>query len=120
MRAAFILICATLLTGCATPIGSAEWTAGGVRVFEHSDGRIEIIVAGSRHRTYQQLVTMWRREAEKVARSRGAASYDVLAFSTGRDLHGWHVVKEEGLVEQYAEEMVTWLPRSARGYIALH
>jgi hypothetical protein len=119
MRAAFILVCAMLLVGCATQIGTAQWSTGGVRVFEHRDGRIEIIVSGSQHRTYDQIVNMWRRQAEQVARSRGASHYTVISFTTGREVQGWQVVPEGGMVDRYAEDMVGWLPRTARGFITL-
>ena len=119
MRGAFILICATLLVGCATQIGTAQWSTGGVRVFEHRDGRIEIIISGSRHRTYNQIAALWRREAERAARARGASHYTILSFSTGREFQGWQVAPEGGIIEQYAEDMVGWLPRTARGFIRL-
>ena len=119
MRAVFILLGAILLAGCATQIGTSQWSTSGVRIFEHSDGRIEIIVSGSQHRTYEQIVKLWQRQAEQAARARGASHYNVISFSTGREIHGWQLVPSGGMVDRYAEDTVSWLPRTARGFITL-
>lgn len=74
-----------------------------------------------RHRTdYEQLASMWKRKADEVASLRGAKSYDIVSFSTGREFLGMEIVGEGSNVERYSDDGVFWLPKVARGVIRLN
>ena len=119
MRRWFLLFLAMALTGCGTPYGSAG-SLGGVKVWEHPRDRVEIQIVG-RHRTdYDRLAAMWKRKADEVASLRGASSYDILSFSTGREVLGIEVMGEGSNIERYSDDSVFWLPKVARGVIRLN
>jgi hypothetical protein len=119
MRSWFLFFVAMALTGCGTPYGSAG-SLGGVKVWEHPRDRVEIQIVG-RHRTdYDRLAAMWKRKADEVASLRGASSYDILSFSTGREVLGIEVMGEGSNIERYSDDSVFWLPKVARGVIRLN
>ena len=119
MRSLCLLLAALLLSGCGTPYGSAG-SLGGVKVWEHPRNKVEIQIVG-RHRTdYDRLAAMWKRKADEVASLRGARSYDILSFSTGREVLGVEVMGEGSNVERYSDDGVFWLPKVARGVIRLN
>ena len=119
MRSLCLLISALFLAGCGTPYGSAG-SLGGVKVWEHPRNKVEIQIVG-RHRTdYDRLAAMWKRKADEVASLRGARSYDILSFSTGREVMGVEVMGEGSNIERYSDDSVFWLPKVARGVIQLN
>lgn len=119
MRSLCLLISALFLAGCGTPYGSAG-SLGGVKVWEHPRNKVEIQIVG-RHRTdYDRLAAMWKRKADEVASLRGARSYDILSFSTGREVLGVEVMGEGSNIERYSDDSVFWLPKVARGVIQLN
>lgn len=111
---------ALLLAGCATPIGNSQWSSGGVRIFEISPGRFEILVVGNQHRTYDDVARLWKRKAEETAIKHGATSYDIVSFDTGREAHSRQIASEGGFLEQQADDFFFWFPRTARGIIQLN
>jgi hypothetical protein len=118
MRALCLLLAAFALSGCGTPYGEAG-SLGGVKVWEHPNNRVEVLVVG-RHRTdYDQLASTWKRKADEVASMRGAKSYDIVSFSTGREILGMEVMGEGSNIERYSDDSVFWLPKIARGVIRL-
>lgn len=119
MRLALVFGMAVLLCGCGTPYGM-QGSTGGVKIWEHPNGRIEIISIGSHHNTYEQLVAMWKVKADEEALRRGARTYKVVTFSTGREVFGVEVIGEGSNVERYSDEMSFWTPKVARGVIELH
>jgi hypothetical protein len=119
MRLAIILGIAVLLTGCGTPY-ALEGATGGVKVWELPNGRIEIIAIGSHYTTYEQLATMWKNKADDEAVRRGARSYEVISFSTGREVLGVEVMGDGSHVERYADDVPFWTPKVARGVIRLN
>lgn len=118
MRLALVLVIAVLLSGCGTPYG-LQGSTGGVKIWEHPSGRIEIIAVGSHHNTYEQLVAMWKVKAGEEALRRGARSYRVVTFSTGREVFGVEFIGEGSNIERYSDEMPFWSPKVARGVIEL-
>jgi len=119
MRGLLLLFAAVILTGCGTPYGEAG-SLGGVKVWTHPNNKVEVMIVG-RHRTdYEQLATMWKRKADEVASLRGAKSYDIVSFSTGREFLGMEIVGEGSNVERYSDDGVFWLPKVARGVIRLN
>lgn len=119
MRGLLLLFAAVILTGCGTPYGEAG-SLGGVKVWTHPNNKVEVMIVG-RHRTdYEQLASMWKRKADEVASLRGAKSYDIVSFSTGREFLGMEIVGEGSNVERYSDDGVFWLPKVARGVILLN
>ncbi len=120
MRVKWILGCgfAVLLCGCQTPYGEVG-SLGGVKVFEISPGKVEIMVLGNEHSSYDQLARMWKVKADEAARLRGAKGYQILRFSTGREVAGVEVMGENSFAERYTGDGAFWLPRIARGVIRI-
>lgn len=118
MRIALILLVCALLSGCGTPYGTAG-SMGGVKLHEHSPTKLEIMVMGSHYMRYDHLAAMWKAKAEETARLRGATSYEVVSFSTGREFLGVEIMGEGSFIERYADDMVFWLPKIARGVIRM-
>jgi hypothetical protein len=118
MRIGLVLGLALLLCGCGTPYG-LQGSTGGVKIWEHPSGRIEIIAVGGHYNTYEEVVKMWRVKAGEEAIKRGVKSYKVVTFSTGREVLGFEVMGEGSNIERYSDEMPFWAPRIARGVIEL-
>ena len=119
MRGLCLLLTALLLSGCGTPYGEAGHL-GGVKVWSHPNNKVEVMIVG-RHRTdYDQLAATWKRKADEVASLRGAKSYDIVSFSTGREFLGMEIMGEGSNIERYSDEGVFWLPKIARGVIRLN
>ena len=119
MRWFVCLISAFALCGCGTPYGT-QGSLGGVKVWERRDNKVEVLVIG-RHRTdYNMLAAMWKRKADEVASLRGAKSYDIISFSTGREFLGMEIMGEGSNIERYSDEGAFWLPKVARGVIQLN
>lgn len=118
-----IRVCAVLailfLCGCGTPYGSAG-SLGGVKVWEHPNDKVEVLILGRHGTDYDMLASMWKRKADEVASLRGAKSYDIVSFSTGREFLGMEIMGEGSNVERYSDESVFWLPKVARGVIHLN
>lgn len=119
MRGFSLLLTALLLCGCGTPYGSAG-SMGGVKVWEHPRNRVEIQVIGRHRSDYDRLAATWKRKADEVASLRGAKSYDIISFSTGREVLGIEVMGEGSNIERYSDDSVFWLPKLARGVIRLN
>jgi hypothetical protein len=111
-----LLLAAAGLTGCGTPYG-LQGTLGGVKTWEHPNGDIEIIAVGSHHQPYDHLAKMWRIKAEEAAMLRGARKYEVISFSTGREVLGIEFMGEGSTKERYADDVPFWTPKVARGVI---
>jgi hypothetical protein len=92
---------------------------GGTKVFEISPGKVEIMVMGSHNTSYDKLARMWKTKADEAARLRGATQYQILRFSTGRELMGVEVMGENSFVERYSGDTTFWFPKIARGVIRL-
>ena len=118
MRRLLCLFSALLLTGCGTPYG-LHGSLGGVKVWEHPNNKVEIMVVGRHATDYDRLAQMWKRKADEVAWTRGATRYEILSFSTGREVLGVEVIGEGSNIERYADDSVFWLPKLARGVIRL-
>ena len=119
MRCVLSLLAATMLCACGTPYGE-QGSLGGVKVWEKPNNRVEVLVLG-RHRTeYNRLASMWKRKADEVASLRGATSYDIISFSTGREILGTEIMGEGSHFERYSDDSVFWLPKIARGVIQLN
>jgi hypothetical protein len=116
MRAVLLWLTVALLTACGTPYGM-HGSLGGVKVWEHPAGKVEILVVGSHYATYDHLAKMWRTKAEEAALLRGSRQYEVLSFSTGREVLGVEVLGEGGNLERYADDVPFWTPKVARGVI---
>lgn len=116
IRAVFVLLLAFILAGCRTPYGK-EGSLGGVRIWEHPGGKIEIVAVGSHHVTYDHLAQSWRRKAEEATHVRGGTKYEVLSFDTGREIFGFKVMTEGGFTERMSDDTPFWFPRVARGTI---
>jgi hypothetical protein len=116
MHRAVLVLISVLLTGCGTPYGM-EGSLGGVRTWTHPNGDVEILVVGSHHQRYERLVRMWRIKAEEITQLRGSSAYDVISFSTGREILGVEVIGEGSNIERYADETPFWTPKVARGVI---
>jgi hypothetical protein len=122
MRSPFVLLfllAVLVLSGCRTPYGKAG-SLGGVKIWEFPDGKIEIIAVGTHHASYDYLAQKWRQKAEEVTHARGGSKYDIISFSTGRELLGYTVMGEGGFLERMASDMVFWAPKVARGAIRIH
>lgn len=115
----FCLIAAALLCGCGTPYG-IHGSLGGVKVWEHPNNKIEVIVVGRQRSDYDRLASTWKRKADEAASLRGATSYDILSFSTGREVLGIEVMGEGSNIERYTDEAAFWMPKIARGVIKLN
>lgn len=118
MRRLLIILPAMILAGCGTPY-DMQGSLGGVKVWEHPHNKVEVTVVGRHTSDYQLLAQMWKRKADEVAWVRGATSYDILSFSTGREFLGVEIIGEASSVERYADESAFWLPKVARGVILL-
>lgn len=118
VRGAFILLAGVLLSGCGTPYGHTG-SMGGVKVFELSPRKVEIMALGPHQAKYDMLAAMWKRKADEVARMRGVKEYEIRSFSTGREFLGVEVIGEGSFLERYADDMVFWLPKIARGVIVI-
>ncbi len=118
MRLAFVLGISLVLCGCGTPYG-LEGSTGGVRIWEHPNGKVEIIAIGSHYNTYDQLAKMWKIKADEAAMLRGSKTYEVVSFSTGREVLGLEVMGEGSNVERYADDAAFWTPKVARGVIRI-
>ena len=92
---------------------------GGVKVFELSPRKVEIMALAPHHTTYDHLASMWKRKADETARLRGAKGYEIRSFSTGREILGVEVIGEGSFIERYADDMIFWLPKIARGVIVI-
>ncbi len=118
MRGAILLIASVLLAACGTPYGHTG-SMGGVKVFELSPRKIEIMALGPHQAKYDMLAAMWKRKADEVARLRGVKEYEIRSFSTGREFLGVEVIGEGSFLERYADDMIFWLPKIARGVIVI-
>jgi hypothetical protein len=116
VRAVILYFCALALAGCGTPYGTIG-SLGGVKVWEHPKGKVEILVVGSHHQSYDHLAKMWRIKAEEAAILRGSRQYEVLSFSTGREVLGVEIMGEGSNIERYADDTPFWTPKVARGVI---
>jgi hypothetical protein len=116
MPLALILLGTLLLAGCGTPYGM-QGSLGGVKTWQHPNGDLEIIVVGSHHQSYDHLAKIWRIKAEEAAMLRGARQYEVISFSTGREMLGVEVMGEGSNLERYADDVPFWTPKVARGVI---
>ena len=110
---------ALVIAGCGTPYGH-HGSLGGVKVWEHPNNKIEVMVIGRHRSDYDRMAQTWKRKADEAASLRGATSYDILSFSTGREILGVEVMGEGSNKERYADDSVFWLPKIARGVIKLH
>jgi hypothetical protein len=111
-----LLLGAMLLAGCGTPYGY-QGSLGGVKTWQHPNGDLEIIVNGSHHQSYDHLAKMWRIKAEEATMLRGSRQYEVISFSTGREVLGVEYMGEGSNVERYADDVPFWTPKVARGVI---
>lgn len=118
MRTALGLLACVLLAGCGTPYGNAG-SMGGVKLHEHSPTKVEIMVLGSHNMSYDHLARMWKDKADETARLRGATTYEIVSFSTGREILGVEVMGQGSFIERYADDAVFWLPKIARGVIRM-
>jgi len=118
VRRLTLLLAAMLATGCGTPYGM-QGSMGGTKVWEHPQGKIEITVIGRHYTRYDDLAHTWKRKADEAASVRGAKGYDIISFSTGREILGVEVIGEGSNVERYSDETTFWLPKVARGVIQL-
>lgn len=119
VRKIFLVLPAVLLlAACGTPYGM-QGSLGGVKVWEHPHNKVEITVVGRHTSSYDMLAQTWKRKADETAWVRGASRYDILSFSTGREVLGFEVIGEASTAERYADESVFWLPKVARGVIKL-
>ncbi|MEX1111747.1 MAG: hypothetical protein WEB31_08095 [Chthoniobacterales bacterium] len=116
MRVILLLLATALLTACGTPYGM-HGSLGGVKVWEHPQGKVEILVVGSHYANYEQLAKMWRIKAEEAAMLRGSRRYEVVSFSTGREVLGMEIMGEGSNIERYADDAPFWTPKVARGVI---
>ena len=91
-----------------------------MKIWEHPNNKVEVMVVGRHRSDYERLAQTWKRKADEVASMRGATRYDILSFSTGREVLGVEVMGEGSNVERYADDSVFWLPKMARGVIKLH
>ena len=105
-----------LLAACGTPYG-IQGSLGGVKTWQHPNGDLEIIVNGSHHQTYEHLAKLWRIKAEEATMLRGARQYEVISFSTGREVLGVEYMGEGSNVERYTDDVPFWTPKVARGVI---
>jgi len=119
MRRLFLLLVAPFLAACGTPYGH-HGSLGGVKVWEHPNNKIEVMVVGRHRSDYDRLAQTWKRKADEAASVRGATSYDILSFSTGREILGIEIMGEGSNVERYSDDGVFWLPKIARGVIKLN
>jgi hypothetical protein len=111
-----LLLAAALMTGCGTPYGM-QGSLGGVKTWQHPNGDLEILVVGSHHQTYDHLAKVWRIKAEEATMLRGSQQYEVISFSTGREVLGVEVMGEASNLERYADDVPFWTPKVARGVI---
>lgn len=119
MRGLYLLTAGLLLCGCGTPYGETG-NLGGVKVWTHPNNKVEVLVVG-RHRTdYDQLASMWKRKADEVASLRGARSYDIVSFFTGREFLGMKMMEEGSNTERFSDDSVFWFPKIARGVIQMN
>ncbi|MBJ7259108.1 MAG: hypothetical protein JHD33_06165 [Chthoniobacterales bacterium] len=118
MRCAVFLFAAVMLAGCGTPYGR-QGSLGGVKVWELPGNKVEILVVNRHNTDYARLSSMWKRKADEVASVRGASSYEIVSFSTGREVLGMEIMGEGSNIERYADESVFWFPKVARGVILL-
>lgn len=116
MRVIFLLLASLLVAGCGTPYGM-QGSLGGVKTWQHPNGDIEIIVVGSHHQPYDYLARMWRTKAEEAAMLRDSRQYEVVSFSTGREVLGIEFMGEGSNLERYADDVPFWTPKVARGVI---
>ncbi len=107
-----------MLAGCGTPYGHTG-SMGGVKVFELSPQKVEIMVLGTHYLSYAILADTWKRKADEEARLRGAKNYEIVSFSTGREFLGVEIIGERSFIERYADDTVFWLPKIARGVIRI-
>jgi hypothetical protein len=119
VRRLTLLLAAMLATGCGTPYGM-QGSLGGVKTWEHPNGKIEVVAIGRHYTRYDDLARTWKRKADEAASVRGAKGYDILSFSTGREILGVEVMGEGSNIERYSDEATFWLPKVARGVIRLH
>ncbi len=110
------LLGALLVAGCGTPYGM-QGSLGGVKTWQHPNGDLEIIVVGSHHQPYDYLAKMWRTKAEEATMLRGSRQYEVISFSTGREVLGIEFMGEGSNIERYADDVPFWTPKVARGVI---
>lgn len=118
MRKLLLLFPLVLMASCGTPY-DMQGSTGGVKVWEHPNNKVEIIVIGRHTSKYDTLAQMWKRKADESAWLRGAKSYDIVSFSTGREILGVEVIGEASNIERFADETAFWLPKVARGVIRL-
>lgn len=111
-----LLLAAAFMTGCGTPYGM-QGSLGGVKTWQHPNGDLEILVVGSHHQTYDHLAKVWRIKAEEATMLRGSQQYEVISFSTGREVLGVEVMGEGSNLERYADDVPFWTPKVARGVI---
>ena len=116
MLRVLLLLAAALMTGCGTPYGM-QGSLGGVKTWQHPNGDLEILVVGSHHQTYDHLAKVWRIKAEEATMLRGSQQYEVISFSTGREVLGVEVMGEGSNLERYADDVPFWTPKVARGVI---
>lgn len=92
---------------------------GGVKVWEHPNNKIEVMIVGRHASDYDRLAQTWKRKADEVASMRGATRYEILSFSTGREFLGVEIIGEGSNIERYTDDTTFWLPKVARGVIRL-
>ena len=119
MRLFFLAFATVLLCGCNTPYGTTG-TIAGTKIFALSDRKIEIMAVGPHNTSYDELARMWKVKADETAAVRGASSYEIVSFSTGREMLGVEFMGENSFLERYAEDMAFWTPKVARGVILLN
>ena len=119
LRAILLPVAAVLLASCGTPYGM-QGSLGGVKTWQHPNGDIEIIVVGSHHQSYDHLAKMWRIKAEESTMLRGSRRYEVISFSTGREVLGVEFMGEGSNKERYADDVPFWTPKVARGVIRVN
>lgn len=118
VRFILLIIIGFMLSGCGTPYGHTG-SMGGVKVFELSPEKIEIMVLGTHYISYGILADTWKRKADEEARLRGAEEYEIISFSAGREFLGMEIIGEGSFLERYADDTVFWLPKIARGVIRI-
>jgi len=119
MSKIWLAVVAAALCGCGTPYG-VQGSMGGVKIWEHPNNKVEVMVVGRHATDYNRMAQTWKRKADEVAWVRGATRYDILSFSTGREFLGVEVIGEGSNVERFADDTTFWLPKVARGVIRLH
>ena len=116
MRYLLLITSVLVLVGCGTPYGTSG-SLGGVKVWRHPKNKVEIVVSGRHNTNYDELARMWKNKANEVAYVRGTKEYEIVSFSTGREILGIEVIGEGSNIERYADDSAFWLPKIARGVI---